>query len=262
MIIDNKNTYLKEDIVEEYVSENHLQEPEKCILECLMKKGLNKMSMLDIGVGGGRTTLYFAEHVRKYVGLDYSENMINACKTRFVNKKNSIFLLGDVRDMKNIEDNTFDFILFSFNGLDYISHEDRLKALSEIHRVGKPDAYFCFSTHNLQSWNMIFGFWQQFSINPKKMLVNFYYWIQVRYIYNKNIAIGKLKNLSYTILNDGGHHFQLQTYYIYPKDQVKQLSKWFKEIKIFSLRTGKEIEEDKVLDINKDRWLYYLCKLK
>ena len=45
--------------------------------------------------------------------------------------------------------NTFDAVLFSFNGIDYLYPEQsREKALQEIHRVLKPGALFAYSSHN------------------------------------------------------------------------------------------------------------------
>ena len=47
-------------------------------------------------------------------------------------------------------DSFFSFILFSFNGIDCISHEDRFRVFKEVQRVGRAGVLFCFSTHNLQ----------------------------------------------------------------------------------------------------------------
>ena len=51
--------------------------------------------------------------------------------------------------MKLFEDSSFDFILFSFNGIDYMNHDERIRTLREIRRILKTGGYFCFSTHNL-----------------------------------------------------------------------------------------------------------------
>lgn len=39
------------------------------------------MTMLDIGVGAGQTTPYFAQSVKEYIGIDYSSQMIQACRS-------------------------------------------------------------------------------------------------------------------------------------------------------------------------------------
>ena len=39
--------------------------------------------MLDIGVGGGRTTYYFKDLVKKYKGIDIAPKFIESCKNKF-----------------------------------------------------------------------------------------------------------------------------------------------------------------------------------
>ncbi len=51
--------------------------------------------------------------------------------------------------MDGLKDNSFDFVLFSFNGMDSFSHKDRIAALGEIRRVLRNDGIFYFLSHNL-----------------------------------------------------------------------------------------------------------------
>jgi ubiquinone/menaquinone biosynthesis C-methylase UbiE len=77
--------------------------------------------------------------------------MIAACQQRFSGSPLCMSLeVGDARSMIQFADNSFDFILFSFNGIDCVPHSDRLQILQEICRVGKPGCHFFFSSHNLQ----------------------------------------------------------------------------------------------------------------
>ena len=127
-------TYLDRDIVDEYAAASHLQKAEHAILD-IIRDRLPGMTMLDVGVGGGRTTLHFAPLVRHYVGIDLSEAMVAACRKRFANTlTNARFEAADVRDLHAFADGTFDFVLFSFNGLDSVPGRDRLRALEEIRR--------------------------------------------------------------------------------------------------------------------------------
>ena len=149
--MSNRNTLEAEDVVRTHAQKTHLQEPEKTVLHILRDRLLS-MRMLYIGVGGGRTTLHFTSLIREYVGTDYSDNMIKACTRRFSPlPENVTFQVCDARAMDIFNDNSFDFVLFSYNGLDYISHQDRLQALREIKRICAKGGCFCFSTHNLQS---------------------------------------------------------------------------------------------------------------
>jgi len=254
----NKDIYQTHKIVKEYFSLDNLFKPEKTILRTLKNK-LSKMRMLDIGVGGGRTTYYFSPIVKEYLGIDYSEQMIDACKKRFPNRSNNIsFKLCDVRSMKILKDNYFDFILASSNGLDYISHDDRLKALKEIKRVSKPGGYFFFSTHNLLGIDRLLHI--NFSLSPITFSKNIIRYILLKTL-NKNFRI--LKKEKYTLINDGAHQFRLSTYFIQPKEQFKQLENLgFKNIRIFSLETGKEIIKRSEIYTTTDglyHGLSYLC---
>ncbi|KAA3658007.1 MAG: class I SAM-dependent methyltransferase [Calditrichaeota bacterium] len=258
----NKATYNSTNIVQHYSRKTYLQPPEKTILN-LLKPHLPEMKMLDAGVGGGRTTPFFASEVKEYIGFDYAKEMIMECKKRFSNSPDNVkFEVCDVRDMSIFEDNTFDFILFSFNGLDVISHEDRLKAFQEIKRVGKKGGYFCFSTHNLNNIHRLFEFKHQFALHPKRTIKNFKRWYKLNYIYNNAINMAKLQDSTYTIFKDGALDFRLDIYYIKAEEQIKQLQEYFKDIRVFSYKSGQEVQEEHELKNIDDPWLYYLCVIR
>jgi len=244
----NKKTYENKDIVKAYKKACYLDKAELLLL-CKLEDKLKSMKMLDIGVGGGRTTYFFASRVASYTGIDYSESMIKACKERFPKEK---FLICDVRNMNVFDDNSFDLVLFSFNGLDYLPHEDRLKALKEIKRVCRQDGIFFFSSHNLKHTDEAFRF--RWSISLILTLSNIRKYILLRMKNNKK----RLINTKYAILIDGTHNFKIATHYILADAKVNQLSDiGFKNIKIFSSIHGLEMEDN--FDDTKEPWLYYLC---
>jgi ubiquinone/menaquinone biosynthesis C-methylase UbiE len=142
--------WARDDVVAEYSSFDFLLEPERMILQEIRPR-LAGMRMLDIGVGGGRTTQHFMDLVGEYVGVDYSPKMIQACKRRFEEPHDRVsFHVMDARDMSGLTSGSFDLVLFSFNGLDLVgSDQDRLRALEEIHRVCRQGGMFCFSSHNM-----------------------------------------------------------------------------------------------------------------
>ncbi|MEM9542363.1 MAG: methyltransferase domain-containing protein [Cyanobacteria bacterium P01_E01_bin.42] len=253
----NQETYKMPHIVRYYSQISLLQPAELAIAERL-KDRLSELKMLDIGIGGGRTTKHFYPLVKEYTGIDYSEEMIAICQQRFIHSSQSITLeVGDARKMR-FADNSFDFILFSFNGIDYVSHGDRLQILSEIQRVGKPGCYVCFSSHNLQAVEKLFVFKERISLNPLKTYVNLVMFALLR-LFNRGIDRDRIKNSSHLILRDESHNFRLQTYHIRPDEQIKQLAANFQDIDIYSWQSGQKILDagDRALDT--DLWLYYFC---
>jgi len=228
----NAITWRARDIVDEYARASDLQAPERAILG-LLEDRLRRMRMLDLGVGGGRTTLHFAPRVSEYVGMDYSEEMIAACKKRFsVNEKKAAplsFVVGDARAIDGFPASYFDFILFSFNGIDSISPRARARVFKEVLRVGSNGGLFFFSTHNLQTLHT-FG--------------------------------DKFKSFSYVVINDGVHEERLHTYYIRPAFQVMRLRRYFADVIVYSLATGGPLPRNAPLDQIEDPWLYYLCAIE
>lgn len=255
----NKEVYESADIIKFYSKAFLLQKPEETILNSLRDK-LPTMIMLDIGVGAGRTTHFFAPLAGEYIGVDYSESMIKACFERFRKYSKKIsFGVADARSLKSFRDDYFDLILFSYNGIDTINHEDRLRALQEIYRVTKNGGYFCFSAHNLHFAKNLFTF--QPSRNPVRLFIECRRLLLMR-LFNKN----KWKILrngveqQYLIFNDGAHGFGLETLYISPKEQIKELAQsGFTDIKIYGLCDGREIADHSKLQNRINPWLYYLC---
>ena len=82
MIDKNKEAYTTSSIVGHYRQLSMLQPAEKAILD-LFQDRLPTMKMLDIGIGGGRTTHHFSHLAGEYTGIDYSAEMIADCQQRF-----------------------------------------------------------------------------------------------------------------------------------------------------------------------------------
>jgi len=242
----NREVYQSKGTVESYRQEERLQPAEQNILE-LLKEKLFFMKMLDIGVGAGRTTVHFAPLVKEYLGIDFSPNMIKACQERFAGLS---FQTLDARSMEAFKDGAFDFILFSYNGIDYINHEDRAKALKEIKRVGKPGGFFCFSTHHL---GYIKNF-RQVSLN-RNIIHSWHRLTQVNDVIRSQMP--------FAVIRDGGEDFKVQTYYIMPSLQLTALHQMgFSDIRIFLGTTGKEVTGLSGVDLyTQERWLYYLCRI-
>src|SRR5579864_1924722 len=142
----NLETYRIPEVASHYAALHYLTACERLLFQIYIKPGMN---VLDLGVGGGRTTAYLAKVASRYVGVDYSEAMISACKNKFPCLD---FLLGDASDLSAFEDASFDAIVFSFNGLDsVVPNEKRSRCLRECWRVLRPAGVFIFSSHNPRS---------------------------------------------------------------------------------------------------------------
>lgn len=143
--LDSSNRLVYEDAstVDHYRNAFGLQASEIYILDKYLKRDIR---VLDIGVGGGRTTPYLSSDQRSYVGVDYSKAMINVCKEKY--PLLSFFAL-DASDLSQFEKGSFDLAVFSFNGIDYLNSDEKRQAcLLEVFRVLGDDGLFVFSVHN------------------------------------------------------------------------------------------------------------------
>jgi ubiquinone/menaquinone biosynthesis C-methylase UbiE len=254
----NRDTYEAADVVRYYSGLTELQKPEATILHDL-EDMLRQSKMLDIGVGGGRTTHHFAGLVKEYVGIDYSTGMIESCERRLSSFPNSVsFLVCDVRDMSIFADQAFDFVLFSFNGIDYLSHTDRLRAFQEMRRVARKGGIVCLSSHNLLNLTRL-PVPPRLTANPAKMyrhIASYCHYIL------RNLYFTRLRRARYAIVNDGAHESRLTTYYILPEEQLRQLERsGFTNIRVFSVENGKELLDRASINTARDPWLYYVCEV-
>ncbi len=162
----------------------------------------------------------------------------------------------DARDLSLLKNGTFDFILFTCNGIDYVNHEDRMKMLSEIHRVAKGGGYFSFSTHNLNYGQHIFNF--RFSRHPLMLLEELQRILLSRWFNRTIYKQLRRKEGKYLIINDGALGFALQTYFIAPDEQIRQLlNVGFKDVEIYDIQ-GRRVMGN--LGEVMDHWLGYFCK--
>lgn len=269
---NQKLLYNSKRIYSDYAKRNYLEKAEIAILDKLSPE-LANMEMLDMGVGGGRTTSYFAPMVKSYIGADYACQMIRICKEKFKDKY--IFNESDARSMQEYEDNSFDFVLFSFNGIDSFEHDGRLSALKEIRRVLKNNGYFCFSSHNL-GWENLFDLFSfklnnsaNSSIQKNKNPISYLFYklrkkfriIRLNFLNGslstKNLMV-RLKEIGYGHIYDSSLNGKARIYYITHSEQLRQLkTAGFKNIFSYS-RNGISTENED--ELNNGGWIYYLCQ--
>lgn len=255
----NQPVWSKTRVVAGYEKYSELQPPEETILSELQSEMTGKR-ILDIGVGAGRTTPHLLKLSKDYIGIDYSPQMVERCQTQY---PSTAFDVCDARDLSRFRSGSFDLVIFSFNGIDYVDHGSRLKILNEVRRVLAERGAFVFSSHNRDTsirrpWDLS----HLSSVNPFMKPLRF---AKRSVLYTLGIVNG-IRNIKkesscedYAIINDEAHEYTLLTYYISIRSQIKQLKDiGFGKIDVFGL-DGKTVDWERTT--NRDPWIYYLCRV-
>ncbi|WP_435181737.1 class I SAM-dependent methyltransferase [Halorussus sp. AFM4] len=191
-------------------------------------------AVLDLGCGAGRTTAALDRLGFDVVGVDVSEPMVRRARSLFPDID---FRTGDAVDL-SFADERFDYVLFSFNGLDYVRPEgDRYVALREVHRVLRPGGTFAFSSHN------------PFYVLPADPTSPYGYYLVARF-WARNLRDGKVTAAYKTdVLSDR----TLDTYFISPRGQRRQLSRC-------GFRVRDVVAKERAPSAWLDPWPYYVAE--
>jgi SAM-dependent methyltransferase len=227
--------------------------PAERIVRDELRARLTTITMLDIGIGAGRTVPHFAPFVKKYVGIDYAQGMVKASREQFATLPGDItFTNADARDLSSYATASFDLVLFSFNGLDYMPHADRLRTLREIKRVGRPGGRFLFSSHNLQD-ERVFSLGSRTFLRPTAL---------VRYviIHALNPDLRAQRQNGWAFLRGAGHGLRLDCYFITPEQQRKQLKDHgFSDVHLYSFEDGRDLSNVPGHTVTEGA-VYYSCR--
>jgi SAM-dependent methyltransferase len=236
---ENQRVFESKGTVRFYAGMTGLQKPEQRILDILRPR-LPEMRVLEIGVGGGRTTRAFAPLAKDYVGIDYAEGMVEACRKQFPDLR---FSRGDVRDLSPFDSASFDLVLFAYNGIDAVSHDDRLRGFAEVRRVLAPGGTFVFSTHNLAGLPGLFAFSARRPIRSARLRLH-------------NPKLADLVARPWAVVRDGAYAFKGELYYVRLDEQLRQLRQagFDAAPRVFGL-DGREVSER---ESPEDLWLYFL----
>jgi ubiquinone/menaquinone biosynthesis C-methylase UbiE len=257
----NLNAFSKKAVAKYYAAEA-LQKAEEAAINAV-KEQIRDKKILEIGVGAGKTIRFLKQISSDYTGIDYSQEMVNECRRRFPDVN---VICRDARDMSAFNSDEFDFIICAFNGMDYVSHDDRLLILGEVHRVLKKGGYFVFSTHNRTgaAYKIYISPFAPFAThNPLNPITINPIDISFRTASFLRSAINHWKNNKYiiqtdeySIINDKAHDYSLMTYYIGIEQQKEQLKNigFMEPARIFN-KDGAEITND-----CGDTWVYYLAR--
>lgn len=256
MFLRNKRHYDVPGRAEIYARRTTLYRAEEVIFAHLADK-MRGRPVLDIGVGQGRTTPYLRAISDLYVGIDYSANMLDACRAKYPDAN---LVLCDGRRL-SFGDETFAAVYFCWTAIDDLDHEDRLRILGEVRRVLRPGGVFFFCSHNrdgrLPSAFTFGGFVGARS--PLELLtkntarVGSYLFNVYNHLRNRRHE----RHLPhYSIVNDGDR-FRLMTYYIDQESQIAQLEgAGFRDVEVVGLDGSFVARGER----RRDNWLFYIAR--
>ena len=243
----NRSEMNKRGSVAHYSRRDDLSAAEQAALSTVGTQA-KEQAILDIGVGGGRTTRALREISADYLGVDNSAPMISACRLRFPDAR---FELMDARAMVPLTNDSVFLAMFSCNGIGMVSPADRLLILREVFRVLQPGGVFLFSTHNQNSPDHQAGFrWPEFEIsrNPARLLVRmarFGRQVPLRWLRRRQMRALEVRTSDYSVINDACHDYGVMLYYIGLRQQREQLQSigFEAQARAFDLQ-GREIMDD------------------
>jgi ubiquinone/menaquinone biosynthesis C-methylase UbiE len=222
---------------------------------------LHEMEMLDLGVGTGRTGYTFAPLVRRYVGLDASPRMLERARALLSDDDNVELVEGNARDLTAVE-GPFDLVLFSFNGLDALGHEDRLRTLAEVRRVLRPGGHFLFSSHSLGALPLDTHMRRAPQYAGRRLYEIYAKARELRYArrirrVNRGLDINAARARGWTVVPEIGHNFRIDDHYIDPQHQAEQLREVGFQLEELYDEKGRSVS---LPYTGRSPWLDYLCR--
>ena len=221
----------------------------------LLRDRWASVEMLDIGVGAGRTTAYFAELTKRYVAIDFAKNMVDQAAQRFAGRwPSATFAQGDATRLEAFGDASFDLVMFSYNGIDCVDFDARQSALSEMKRVCRPGGWVVFSSHNFYTIPRHLRF--QFSLHPRHLREE---WARYRTMRRHNPPAAEVLKQEQSLFVDGTAR-DLRYAYVKPDLQEQALLKMgFRDVRLYSSLNGDEITGTRAFENKQMSWVYYFC---
>ena len=141
----NRDTWQRRSTVDQYRKLTGWTDPgERAAVEWA-RPFIQGHPILDIGVGAGRTTPLLRPLGSDYLGIDYTPEMVDACRALH---PDAHFAHMDARNLQSLPAGHYGLVVFSFNGIDSVAPEDRPTILAEVRRVLRPGGLFIVSGHN------------------------------------------------------------------------------------------------------------------
>ncbi|MCW3128365.1 MAG: Methyltransferase type 11 [Bacteroidetes bacterium] len=247
---NNQQVFSSKEAVQRYAADTYLQKGERAILDAFVKK-IAGGKVLDVGIGAGRTIPYISALAGDYTGVDYSEEFVEHCRAAHAHDPKVKVQWADARDLSAFDEHSFDFILFSFNGLDCVGYDDRKKILKQFDRILKQDGLLVYSFHNKGNLDLLYSF--QFPRNPFKYPGE---WRRMNQIREINGDKENYKSKDWFIIRDGGENFTLNNFYADPLHEKRLLEELgFTQFSFYESLTGKKLSADDVQSSDTP-WIY------
>jgi SAM-dependent methyltransferase len=203
--------------------------------------------ILDLGVGGGRTTAILREISTDYVGIDYTPEMVELCRS---NHPDAHIEHGDARDLSAFADGSKFLIVFSFNGIDAVDYDDRMRILREAYRVLQPGGLFVVSVHNREGpgHGETLGLGMlHLAAHPLKLgwrVLKFARFASSSFLNHRRYRLLNREFDGYSIKNAAAHNFGIVIVYTTFEEQKRQLaSVGFETEIVFDNYEGRPVDE-------------------
>ncbi|WP_341312381.1 class I SAM-dependent methyltransferase [Paraburkholderia sp. IMGN_8] len=217
--------------------------------------------LLDIGIGAGRTIPLMTAISSDYTGVDYTLKLLEMAKARYPGLD---LRHMDARDMSALPSAHYGLVEFSWNGIDCVDYDDRVKILKEMYRVLRPGGYLLFSTHNRGGPGYSENLWQllpEFTFNPLKLG-----WRTLRSL--RRFQLGTLNYMrnvrlnhdygSYALKTAAAHNFGIVIVYTTLAEQRRQLAEvGFQSDAVFGSCEGERIPDD--VETSSAWWFHFIA---
>jgi SAM-dependent methyltransferase len=227
----NRRTYRKTRVVKSYRQFDELFPAEEQIFRRFDKQFSG--AVLDIAIGGGRTTRALLPKAASYIGFDFSQGMVDLAKNKYPQAE--IIQLDMRETAQRLAGRSFDAILISYNGIDYISWEERNELLVALRTLLNSGGVLAFSTHNLAVMKGARRFEVRSDLrpdisallqSPTRFMINaakLPLWMAKAWPnYRRNRQYEKSYG-GYAYINDSGENYGLLTLYVEQQLQIQSL---------------------------------------
>lgn len=168
--------------------------------------------VLELGCGAGRLTGYLLELSPDVRAIDVMPAMVAYCETAYPGGR---FEVGDLRDVGDLDAESYDAVVAGFNVIDVLDHAERARALDDIARVLSPGGLLVLSSHNLAAAG---------SIRPPRLLARSPRRLVARLRNHRRLRRFERTEDGWAIRNDAAHDYGLLHYYVTRDAFARQLA--------------------------------------